>query len=73
MTWIDIPACRVLEVTQLAFLEDYKCYGEDGEPIKRKYGNVYRVVRLSDCKVFKPASFIPVESFARDCFYLEEL
>ena len=72
MNWIDIPACRVLEVTRVETGEYFKLFGEDGEPLKQN-GLIYRAIRKSDSRVFKIASFIPLRSYGKDCLYFEEV
>ena len=42
---------------------------ERGEQVSEA---IYRVIRKSDSKVFKPAQFVPADILMRGCFYLEE-
>ena len=72
MNWIDIPACRILEISSMEAREQFEFLGEGGGPLK-EYSVIYRAIRKSDSRVFKTASFIPIDSFGRDCYYLQEL
>ncbi len=72
MNWVDIPACRILEVTCMEVREQFESLSEDGEPLK-EYESIYRVIRKSDSKIFKMASIVPMRSFGNDCLYLDEL
>jgi len=72
MNWIDIPACRVLEVTWMEIREQFDILTEDGESCKSPE-SIYRIIRKSDSHVFKPARIILSEGRNRDVTYLEEL
>lgn len=70
--WIEIPARRVLEVDRNELFEQYDLLGEDGFPVAQG-ASVYRIVKRSNGKVFKPAEFVPAAHFEMNVYYLEEL
>ncbi len=72
MKWIDIPACRILEITWIEANEQFECLGENGEPC-RGFQPIYRMIRKSDSRIFKPAHLMLAVGKNKDVVYLEEL
>jgi len=70
--WIEIPRCRVLQVTAEELDCEYDLLNEAGK-LKERGERIYRIVRKKDNRVFKPAPFSPSDSYVLDVFYLEEL
>ena len=72
--WIEIPPRRILEVNGVDLVNDsYKRLDKNGMPV-REGDILYRVVRQSDGKVFKPAEFIPAtHQYGYHVWYLEEI
>jgi hypothetical protein len=69
--WIEIPRCRVLEVTRDELRADFDCLDENGNECAR--GTlVYMIRRRRDNRVFKLARFQPLDGIHRNAFYLEE-
>ena len=72
MRWVDVPAHRVLEVTEEELRKDFTIYDESGSPSHSHYTPPYRVVRDKDGKVFRPSRFCPYDQ-SKNIAYLEEL
>ena len=71
--WIDVPAHRILEVPMTEVLSNaYQRVNTEGNPPQLGEA-VYRVIRQSDGKVFKPARFLPADFLAINTYYLEDI
>jgi hypothetical protein len=68
--WIEIPRCRVLEVTWPEVSNDFDCLNENGEHCKGTA--IYMLRRRRDNRLFKLSRFQPLDAKARDVLYLEE-
>ncbi len=69
---IEIPPRRVLEMDRAYFEANYHHVNAQGEEVPMGEAP-YLIVRYSDSKVFRIASFVPYGWQAKDCVYIEEL
>lgn len=70
--WIEVPAHRILQLSDEEYRAGFLAIGEDGEPAKQ-FIIPYRIVRKSDNKLFKaPRYHIHIEDLGRQVF-LEEV
>jgi hypothetical protein len=72
--WIDVPAHRVLKVTDAQLWHDFTLVDENGvEMSKEGVRTVYRIVRNKDRKMFCMPRFHRTEEDFGKFFFLEEV
>jgi hypothetical protein len=69
--WIEIPRCRVLEVTRDELHSDFDWIDENGRECA-KWNRAYMITRRRDRRLFRLARFQPLDGTHRNVLYLEE-
>jgi hypothetical protein len=69
--WIEIPRCRVLEVSRDELNMEFDWVDERGRECA-KWMTAYMITRRRDNRLFKLARFQPLDGMQKNILYLEE-
>jgi hypothetical protein len=70
--WVELPECHILLVARAYLFDNWLLLGKSYTELKVNESGLYRAIRKSDGKVFKPARFKPTEWGEDEKLALEE-